>query len=577
LNVVTGDGETGAALVAHAGVDKIAFTGSTEVGRLIRRASAGSGKGLTLELGGKSPMMVFDDADLDAAVEGVVDAIYFNQGQVCCAGSRLLLHEPIAERFLVKLRARMQRLRVGSPLDKGVDIGALAAPVQLERVRSYVQSGIDEGATCFQSEAPLPEGGLYFPPTLFTDVHPAMRIAREEIFGPVLVSMTFRTPDEAVEIANHTPFGLAASLWSENLSLALDIAPKLRAGVVWVNASNLFDAAAGFGGMKESGYGREGGREGIFGYLRDAREDSRPPSAAMALLPKPGEVSPSAAAGLDRTLKLYIGGKQVRPDSGLSYAVHAPDGQHLAEVGWGSRKDVRDAVEAARKGVAWSAMSGHARAQVLYYLAENLEADAGRFVARLQSMLGASEAAARLEVETSVARTMYYAAWADKYDGAVKGVPLRGVVLGMNEPFGVAALSAPDEAPLLGFLSLAIPLLAMGNRVVATPSPVAPLAVLDLVHVLEASDLPGGVLNVISGDRDTLAATLADHDEVSLHWYFGGAEGAADVERRSAGNLKATWTNGGRLWDWYDPALAQGERFLRRATQVKSVWIPYGA
>jgi aldehyde dehydrogenase (NAD+) len=584
LNVVTGDGRTGQALVDHAGVDKIAFTGSTEVGRIIRQRTAGSGKALTLELGGKSPFIVFDDADLDGAVEGVVDAIWFNGGQVCCAGSRLLLHEPIAATFVRKLRARMETLRVGPPLDKAIDVGALVAKVQLERVRRYVAQGIAEGATCHQPSRPVPDGGLYYPPTLFTEVEPAMTIAREEIFGPVLVSMTFRTPDEAVEIANHTAYGLAASVWTDSVSLALDVAPKLQAGVVWVNATNLFDAAAGFGGYKESGFGREGGREGMAAYLVDRLDADLPAYADAELAPPAGPAELGDATGpddgealrVDRTPKLYIGGKQARPDGGTSYPVRGADGRHLGEAGWGNRKDVRDAVEAARKATAWTKASGHGRAQVLYYLAENLDADAARFVDRLRDLTGADAAGARREVDASVRRLFTYAAWADKLDGAVKSVPVRGVVLGMHEPWGVAAVSCPDEAPLLVFVSLTAPLLAMGNRVVATPSPRWPLAATDLVHLVEASDVPAGALNVVTGDRDALAKTLADHDEVACHWYVGSAAGSAEVERRSAGNLKFTWVNGGRRRDWFDPEQGEGRAFLRRAVQVKSVWVPYG-
>src|SRR6476646_10676351 len=268
LNVVTGDGDTGAAIVAHDGVDKIAFTGSTEVGRVIRKATAGSGKKLSLELGGKSPFIVFDDADLDSVVEGVVDAIWFNQGQVCCAGSRLLVQEGVSDRLIAKLRARMEKLRIGSPLDKGVDMGAIVAPVQLERIRGLVQQGVDEGATMWQPSWACPTEGCFYPPTLFTGVEPSSTIAQVEIFGPVLGTMTFWTPDESVALANNTPYGLAASVWTESINLALDIAPKIKAGVVWVNSTNLFDAAAGFGGYRESGFGREGGREGMFEYLK---------------------------------------------------------------------------------------------------------------------------------------------------------------------------------------------------------------------------------------------------------------------------------------------------------------------
>src|SRR5690348_5563876 len=267
LNVLTGDGETGKLIVAHPDIDKIAFTGSTDVGRAIRVATAGSGKKLSLELGGKSPFIVFDDADLDSVVEGVVDAIWFNQGQVCCAGSRLLVQEGVAGRLIPKLRARMEKLRVGSPLDKAVDMGAIVAPVQLQRIRSLVDQGVAEGATMWQPTWACPTEGYFYPPTLFTDVAPAASIAQVEIFGPVLVSMTFRTPAEAVELANNTPYGLASSVWTENINLALDIAPKIKAGVVWINSTNLFDAAAGFGGYRESGFGREGGKEGMWEYL----------------------------------------------------------------------------------------------------------------------------------------------------------------------------------------------------------------------------------------------------------------------------------------------------------------------
>ncbi|HEX4627725.1 MAG TPA: aldehyde dehydrogenase family protein, partial [Gemmatimonadales bacterium] len=287
LNVVTGDGRTGELIVKHSGIDKIAFTGSTEVGRLIRKATAGSGKKLSLELGGKSPFIVFDDADLDSVVEGVVDAIWFNQGQVCCAGSRLLVHEGVAARLIPKLRARMEKLRVGPPLDKSIDMGAIVAPVQLERIRTLVQQGVDEGATLWQPSWACPTEGCFYPPTLFTGVQPSSTIAQVEIFGPVLVTMTFRTPEESVALANNTPYGLAASVWTESINLALDIAPKIKAGVVWVNSTNLFDAAAGFGGYRESGFGREGGREGMWEYVKRSprpvkRAQARPARRAAA-------------------------------------------------------------------------------------------------------------------------------------------------------------------------------------------------------------------------------------------------------------------------------------------------------
>ncbi|MGD0989848.1 MAG: aldehyde dehydrogenase family protein, partial [Candidatus Sulfotelmatobacter sp.] len=270
VNIVTGDSATGEALVKHADVEKIAFTGSTEVGRAIRRATAESHKRLSLELGGKSPFVVFEDADLDSAVEGLVDGIWLNQGQVCCAGSRLLMQESIAEILLQKIRDRMSTLRVGAPLDKAIDVGAIVAPVQLERIRRLVDQGVAEGASCWQPQIQMPARGLYFPPTLLSNVHPSSVVAQQEIFGPVLAAMTFRTPAEAVELANNTVYGLAACVWSESINVSLQVAAQIKAGVVWVNCTNMFDAACGFGGYRESGYGREGGREGLLEYLEPA-------------------------------------------------------------------------------------------------------------------------------------------------------------------------------------------------------------------------------------------------------------------------------------------------------------------
>src|SRR3954468_1008403 len=331
VNILTGDGRTGEALVKHPDVDKIAFTGSTEVGRAIRGATAASHKRLSLELGGKSPFIIFEDADLDSAVEGLVDGIWFNQGQVCCAGSRLLMQESIAETLVAKIRARMENLRVGSPLDKAIDIGAIVAPVQLDRIKRLVDQGISEGATCSQPSYAMPTKGLYFPPTLLTNVHPSSTVAQEEIFGPVLAAMTFRTLKEAVELANNTAYGLAASVWTENINVALQVASQIKAGVVWINSTNMFDAACGFGGYRESGYGREGGREGMLEYLEPAWFKHAPKLKAASSEHLP-ENDADAAKSIDRTVKLYIGGKQTRPDSGYSLPVKSSDGTLLGEI-----------------------------------------------------------------------------------------------------------------------------------------------------------------------------------------------------------------------------------------------------
>ena len=394
VNIVTGDGATGAALVAHAGVDKIAFTGSTEVGRAIRKATAGTGKKLSLELGGKSPFIVFEDADLDSAVEGVVDAIWFNQGQVCCAGSRLLVAEGAADALYAKLRARMANLRIGDPLDKSTDVGAIVAPVQLERIRRLMRQGEEEGLEFFRANNSLPDRGCFYPPTLVTGVDPASVLAREEIFGPVLVATTFRTPDEAVALANNTRYGLAASVWTENVNRAFEVAARIKAGVVWINSTNMFDAAAGFGGYRESGFGREGGREGLSEY-RIADEPKPKPNASrpQRLNASPGLAPARNSDGApDRTAKLYVGGKQARPDSGYSYAVLDPAGREVGLAGLGNRKDIRNAVEAAAKASSWGAATAHNRAQVLYYVAENLAAREDEFARRLSAMTGSLDA-----------------------------------------------------------------------------------------------------------------------------------------------------------------------------------------
>ena len=596
VNIVTGDSRTGAAIVDHPDVDKIAFTGSTEVGRLIREATVGTGKKISLELGGKSPFVVFDDADLDSVVEGVVDAIWFNQGQVCCAGSRILAHEGIADALADRLRARMETLRMGAPLDKGVDIGAIIAPVQLKKIESLVAEGREEGAAVWQPSWSVPRDGWFYPPTLCTDVSPAARIAQVEIFGPVVVQMTFRTPAEAVALANNTRYGLAASVWTENVNLALDIASQIKAGTVWINCTNVFDAASGFGGYRESGFGREGGREGLWEYVRprravdaEGRAAGRAAGSALAAEADIAEADPAeagtAAPGgeapargspppVDRTAKLYIGGRQARPDGGYSLAVRDHAGCPAGEVARGNRKDVRNAVEAALAS-GWDGTTAHLRAQILYYVAENLSARRTSFEERLRTLTGCGVEAAACEVEASVRRLFTYAAWADKWDGAVHRTPFRNVTLAMPEPLGTMAVVCPVEPALLGFISSVIPPVALGNSVVAVASERWPLLATDSYPVLETSDVPPGVINILTGLEDELRPILAEHDAVDGMWYFGSEGGAADVERRSASNLKRTWAHADRGRNWFGPG-GEGREFLRRASQIKNIWVPYG-
>ena len=574
LNVVTGDGKTGSELVKSPNIDKIAFTGSTDVGRSIRKLTAGTGKHLTLELGGKSPFVVFDDADLDAAVEGVVDGVWFNQGQVCCAGSRLLVQESVASKMHAKLKRRLDTMRVGRPLDKNTDVGAIITKTQFNRINRLVKEGVEDGGKLHQSKQKCKGGGYFYPPTLLADTPQASKAAIEEIFGPVLVSTSFRTHDEAVELANNTRYGLAASVFTETIGLALDIAPRLAAGVVWVNSTNLFDASSGFGGYRESGFGREGGHEGAFEYLKPRDWEKRKPRKVSK--DKVKAIAPGDLVGnVDRTAKHFIGGKQKRPDGGYSYAVCDKRGRFVAEAASGNRKDVRDAVETARKMDSWSRMDVHARAQVMYFLAENLDARKDEFATRLALVSGHAKEKAKKEVETSVDRLFTYAAWCDKYEGRVHELPQSCVALAMPEPLGVVGLACPEEAPLLSFVSLAGALLSAGNRVVALPSVTNPLAATDFYQVIETSDLPAGTLNIITGPHKDTLPTLASHLDVDALWVFGTKEESKLAEELSAENLKRTFVDHGLSLDWHGKS-AHGREFLRRAVQVKNIWVPYG-
>ncbi len=569
VNIVQGGPEAGAAIVDHPGVDKIAFTGSSEVGKIIRKATAGTGKKLSLELGGKSAFIVFEDADLDSAVEGLVDGIWFNQGQVCCAGSRLLVQEAVSERFIAKVKARMAKLRLGDPLDKNTDIGPLVDTAQLERVRRLVAQGEAEGAKCWQPDGSLPSAGHYHLPVLATNLAPANVLAQEEVFGPVLAAMTFRTTEEAIALANNTRYGLAASVWSENINLALDAAPKLKAGVVWINGTNMFDAACGFGGYRESGFGREGGREGLAEYL------ATPATGAAELAPaKPVEPKAASASGtIDRTAKLYIGGKQVRPDAGYSMPVVDQKGRLAGDVGLGNRKDIRDAVSAAHAAKGWASASGFNRTQVLYFLAENLDARSHEFALRIATLTGVSDRAARAEVDLSIERLFALAGMADKFEGRVHQPPARAVTLALHEPVGVIGVVAADDQPLLGLISLIAPALAMGNAVIAVPSAGSALVATDLYQVIETSDMPAGAVNIVTGRASELAKVLAMHDGVDGLWCVADKETCRIAEAESAGNLKRVWTSSGRAIDW---ATEPHDFFLSRAVEIKNVWVPYG-
>jgi aldehyde dehydrogenase (NAD+) len=373
-------------------------------------------------------------------------------------------------------------------------------------------------------------------------------------------------------------------VWTESINLALDIAPKIKAGVVWVNSTNLFDAAAGFGGYRESGFGREGGREGMWEYLERKAPNGKRETGAMAsdrasdaqAKRAPSRASGAALPAIDRTPKLFIAGKQSRPDQGYTRRIYSPSGELIGEAPEGNRKDIRNAVEAAHAAAGkWARTTGHNRGQILFYIAENLSARSHELAQRIDAMTACGAKRARQELDASISRLFTYAAWADKYDGAVHSVPIRGVAIAMNEPIGVVGIACPDDYPLLGLVSLAAPAIATGNTTVVIPSQRYPLAATDFYSVLETSDVPAGVINIVTGDKDPLAKVLADHDDVDAMWYFGGRDGVTMVERASASNMKRTWAS----WyerEWLDTERGEGREFLRAATQVKNIWVPYG-
>ena len=494
---------------------------------------------------------------------------------MCCAGSRLLVQEGIADAFIAKVKARMSRLRVGSPLDKNTDIGPLVDRTQLDRVRGLVAEGAKQGAECWQPDFALPSSGYFYLPTLATGVSPANILAQEEVFGPVLATMTFRTTEEAIELANNTRYGLAASVWSENLNIALYAAPQLKAGVVWVNGTNMFDAACGFGGYRESGFGREGGREGMYEYLAEAAA-ARPGhqtggrhAARRRSRRKPAPVDRPHSqavhrrqAGPARRQLFLRGGRQKRRVSS-------------ARQDWATARIFATPFPPPAPARAWPEATTYNRSQVLYFLAENLSIRADEFAARLVALTGASAKAARAEVDLSVERLFGFAGMADKFEGRVHQPPARAVTLALHEPVGVLAIVAPDEAPLLGFISLIAPALAMGNAVVAVPSQKYPLLATDLYQVIEASDVPPGAINIVSGKTAELAGVLAKHDDVDGLWIIADTETCKAAEAELIGNLKRVWTAKGHTLDWQAEQFS-GDYFLRRAIEVKNVWVPYG-
>ena len=569
VNIVTGDGSTGQHITNHKDIKKIAFTGSTEVGKNIIKQNPDPDRKLTMELGGKSPFIVFEDADLDSAVEGIVDAIWFNQGQVCCAGSRLLIQESIEKLFIKKLKKRMEKLRVGNPLDKSIDIGAIVAPTQLQQINQLVKKAEKEGNKLWQPSWSCPKDGLFYPPSLFTNVTPASFIAQVEIFGPVLTSLSFRTPSEAVAIGNNTPYGLAASIWSENINLALDIAPKIKAGVIWINSTNLFDASCGFGGYKESGFGREGGSEGIraytnfeFPHLKNKRKVSNKKNITNSLI--------------DKTPKLYIGGKQKRPDSGYSFSIYDYKNKFICDIPNANRKDVRDCVEIASK-VKDKQLSNFNRSQILFYLAENLQDNENNFIELLSSLIGLEKQEALKEFNNSKERIFYYASMADKFEGNIHNPPIRGLTLAVKEPIGVLASILNDQFPLLSLVTVLASNFAAGNANIILPGEKTSLIAAEMYRLLDTSDVPAGYINFLTTKQNYLNKTLSEHENIDGIWLFSEDNKERKlVINNSVSNLKRYWCPKSKNINWLNNEETFLNEFLHESTQIKNIWIPYG-
>ena len=515
VNIVTGDADTALAL-AGADLDRLIFAGTTEAGRAARRASAAHGPALSLRLDGSSAVLVFPDADLDAAVEGVV-AGWLAGGQLPSAGARLLVAEAVAEPFTARLTARLAKLQVCDPLARGSDIGALLSEAEATRLAALIAATEAEGAVALRPAGPQPETGAFVAPTLLLGTAPATPLNAAPLRGPVATLMTFRTPAEAVELANASRFGAAASVWSENITLATDIAARLHTATVWINSTAIFDAAAPAGARRDSGFGATG--------------------FEAALAPLAPRALPEAATG----------GLDAAPSPGPG--------------------TIPGAVEAAQKAAGWAKMSGHGRAQVLRSIAETLSRRHAEIAARLHDA-GHDPA----EVAATIELAVRAAALADAGAGHLAATGAQMQTLLRAEPLGVIGIASQNAQPLLGLAALVLPAIAAGNRVVAIPAEAFPAAATELAQVFASAGLPAGVATLVSGPRDALASVLAGHDEVAALWYCGTPETAARLCAETAASLKPVWCPVPQDW-----AAAPIRATLAEAQQHKTIWLPYGA
>ncbi|KAG9394583.1 Aldehyde dehydrogenase family [Carpediemonas membranifera] len=521
-----------------------------------------------------------------------MDAIFRNQGQICSAGSRLLVQESIAEKFFAKIRRRMSTIRISTSLDKSIDMSAVLAGTA--RIQRLVDTARAEGADVWQPDIEIPETGDFWVPTLITNVGPTSTVVQNEIFGPVVAAMTFRDAKDAVELANNQRYGLGSGVWSENISLALDVAHQIRAGMVWVNCYNMFDATGPFGGRKETGYGRQGGQEGLMNYVKpkwmpfdkhDWTERLSDFAAALekwstrqfGIIDENDVPFGNPALVVDKTPKLYIAGKQVAASSNYVYQCRTPTGEVIGQIAESTSGDVAKAIDAAHKAApGWAKTAPHMRGQLLFDMAENLSYRVEEFAKRIHIMTGRTMESCTAEVEKAIERLFTYASWADKWGGRVQEVPVYGLTVTVNDPIGVIGIVCPEEYPLLGFVSSFAPAVARGNAVVVVPSEAHPLSATDMFQTFDTTSVPAGVINVVTGGQAQASRVIAAHEDLTMIWHFGDAESAFFVEYLAHDNCKRTWCAHGIQRDWMDNEQGEGLEFLHESVEYKTIWMPAG-
>ncbi|XP_055267589.1 aldehyde dehydrogenase family 16 member A1 isoform X3 [Moschus berezovskii] len=547
------------------------------VGRALRRTLAGWGPELGLALAAESLLLLTEVADVDSAVEGIVDAAWSDRSPQ--GGLRLLIQEAVWDETMRRLQERMGRLRCGRGLDGAVDMGARGAAAR-DLAQRYVREAQSQGAQVFQAGS-VPSDSPFFPPTLVSDLPPASPCAQAEVPWPLVVASPFRTVKEALAVANGTPRGGSASVWSERLGQALELAYGLQVGTVWINAHGLRDPAVPTGGCKESGSSWHGGQDGLYEYLRPSGTPAWIPYLSKTLnydafgLALPSTLPAGPETGPAPPYGLFVGGRFQAPGARSSRPIRDSQGSLHGYVAEGGAKDIRGAVEAAHQAApGWMSQSPAARAALLWALAAALQRREPNLVSRLERH-GVELKVAKAEVELSVKRLRAWGARVQAQGCALQVAELRGPVLQLREPLGVLAIVCPDEWPLLAFVSLLAPALAHGNTVVLVPSGACPIPALEVCQEM-ATLLPAGLVNVVTGDQDHLTRCLALHQDIQALWYFGSAQGSQFVEWASAGNLKPVWVNRGCPRAWDQEAEGAGPELGRRAARTKALWLPMG-